>query len=60
MNPRDEQIAEIRQSTKNLRQDRLKECSTLITEAYEAESIIDHVAQVSEEHDRTPSDFRVL
>ena len=60
MTVRDEQIAAIRQRKARLRQDRLTSCFDEITRAYEAESVIDRLAQVSEEQDRTPSDFRVL
>lgn len=66
MNRRDEQIAGIRDraaraaAAGRLRSDRLDQCSSQIVSAYEAESIVDHLARVVEERDRTPSDFRVL
>jgi len=57
---RDEQIAAIRGRNRNLRKDRLDECYLTIRRAYEREIVIDHLAQVVEERDRTPSDYRVL
>ena len=60
MNRRDAQIAAIKKRNRRLRQDRLAECYDKITRAYESESIVDHLAVVVEEPDRTPSDFRVL
>ena len=60
MNPRDHQIATIGQRTERLRSDRLQECYDQIVRAYEAESIVEHIARVVEEEDRSPSDFRVL
>ena len=60
MTVRDEQIAAIRRRKSRLRDDRLMECYAEITRAYEAASIIDQLADVIAEADRTPSDFRVL
>jgi len=60
LNPRDAQLAVIQQRTRRLYQDRLAVCYADITRAYAAASVIDHLAIVVEEHDRTPSDFRVL
>ena len=60
MNQRDAQIAGIRKRNRRLDQDRLGVCYDKIKDAYEAASVIPHLAQVIEEHDRTPSDFRVL
>jgi len=57
---RDEQIAAIRRRKDGLDSDRLETYYPEITEAYESESIVDRLAQVVEEHDRTPSDYRVL
>jgi hypothetical protein len=57
---RDEQIAAIRQRSGRLQQDRLAECYAEITQAYEAGSIVEHLAHVIGDRDRTPTDFRVL
>ena len=60
MTVRDEQIAELRRRTEHLRPDRLEECYSAIKAAYDSEGVIDSLARVTEESDRTPSDFRVL
>jgi len=60
LNHRDDQIAAIRERVDRLRPDRLEECYKKIRSAYEESSIVDHMARVIEERDRTPSDFRVL
>jgi len=60
LNPRDEQITAIRERSERLRPDRLQECYDQIVSAYDKASVVEHLAQVVEERDRTPSDFRVL
>jgi len=60
MNRRDEQIAALRERTQRLRSDRLIEFERLIREGYESESVVENIARVVEERNRTPSDFRVL
>ena len=60
MNPRDDQIASIKEKTERLDKDRLRECDAQIVEGYESESIVASIAQIVEEKDRAPSDFRVL
>ena len=60
MNRRDEQIAAIRSRTGRLDPDRVASCYAGIADAYKSESSIDRLTGVLEEHDRTPSDHRVL
>lgn len=62
LNRRDQQIARVKERAERLREPpgRLESCYEQILRAYEAESIVGHVARVIEEDDRTPSDFRVL
>lgn len=62
MNPRDTQIAALKQRADRLRKvpGRLAACYEEIRKAYEAESIVEQAGRVVEEPDREPSDFRIL
>lgn len=62
MNPRDDQIAAVKERSGRLRElpGRLEACYAEVVRAYENDSDVEHLARVIGEPNRTPSDFRVL
>lgn len=60
LNRRDDQIATLKARTDKLDAARLEQCYRNIVLAYERDSIVDRLANVDEQTDRTPSGFRVL
>ena len=60
MNKRDEQIATLKGNTDELDKGRLADFYQQIVDGYERESIVDRLAHVETQTDRTPADFRVL
>ena len=60
MTTRDEQIADIRQRTSNLRMDRIKDCYHQVISAYNIASYVEFLAEMRKVQDRSPTDFQVV
>ena len=60
MTTRDEQIADIRQRTSNLRTDRIKDCYHQVISAYNIASYVEFLAEMRKVQDRSPTDFQVV